>query len=416
MKNYITPFIISTMALTTSVQAGETTSIGSTPSEIQPLAPSLEHSDTPEYFKFSLDSRLRYESRIQQGFDHSDALTLRIRPGLRILPNKILSAFIESEHTTVIADDFRASNPALNPFRANNTQIIDAENNEINQAYLQLQHKGLQARVGRQRIKLDNLHLVGNAGWRQNEQTFEAASLSYKKNDLFLYYAYANQLNRVFGSEATGNQKKLEGDMNLINLSTKIGEAKVGGYAYLLEFDTIASFANSNTYGVQIDYDGLHAEYAYQTESGSKASYNADYLHVHYTKELGNINYKAGVEYLEDGFVTPLAALHGPNGYADAFVSARRGIPGNDWDGLTDIYGVAETKVAGVNVQLALHYFMDDSLSDSYGWETDLTISREISKNLTLVGKSAYFVGDDSRGNIFADDIIQNSVQLDYKF
>lgn len=408
MKNILPQLPLSFVILTGAIQAGETITNSV---ELNIPTPASSASD---YFKLSLNARLRYESRIEQGFDHSDALTLRTRPGINILPGRMFSAFIQSEHTTVIADDFRASNSALNSFRANNTQIIDPESNEVNQAYLQFEHEGLTARLGRQIITLDDLRFVGNAGWRQNEQSFEGISLNYEKDDISLYYAYADQINRVFGSEARGNQRKLEGDMHIINASTKVGDYKIGGYAYLLEFDQVASFANSNTYGTQIDYRGFHAEYAYQTESGNKDSYNADYANVHYTQESGNVTYKVGVEYLEEGFITPIAALHAHNGHADVFVTGRRGITA--WDGLTDIYGIASSEIAGFKVTAGVHYFMDDSLSDTYGWETDLVVSKKISKNLTFVAASAYFVGDDGNNNIYEDDVIQNSIQLDYKF
>lgn len=401
MKNKLSPLILSSVLLAGPLSA-----------EIHIEEPA--EASISDYFKLSLDTRLRYESRIQQGFDHSDALTLRARPGVHILPNSIVSAFVESEHTTVIADDFRASNSTLNPFRANNTQIIDAESNELNQAYLQLKHQNFTARIGRQRIQLDNLHFVGNAGWRQNEQTFEAVSLNYEDSKYFFHYSFANQLNRVFGSEARGNQRKFEGDMHLINASVKVGESKIGGYAYLLEFDAPATFANSNTYGAQIDYRGFHAEYAYQTESGDKEAYGADYAHVYYASKTHNLNYKFGVEYLQEDFVSPTAALHGPNGYADVFIAARRGIPGNELDGLADIYGSVSTQINSIKLQGDVHYFFDDSFADSYGWEVDFVISKKISDNLTVLGKSAYFVGDER--NIFNQDVIQNSVQLDYKF
>lgn len=376
----------------------------------------IEKSDA-NYFKFSLDARLRYENRNQQSLDRSDAFTLRARPGITLLPDRFISGFFETEHTVLIGEDFRASNNTLRPFRANNTQIVDPESNEVNQAYLQLEHEGLKSRVGRQRIRLDNLLFVGNAGWRQNEQTFEAFTLDYKKNNLSLYYGYASQINRVFGSEAVGTQRKLEGDMHLINASTKIGEVKLGGYGYLLDFNTAAEFASSNSYGIQLDYKGFHAEYAYQTEAGDRASYGADYAHFSYTKDIGNVTYKGGVEYLEDEFVSPIAALHGGNGYADVFIPARRGIPGNDWDGITDLYAVVKTDVGSVNLEMVAHYFWNDSLSSSYGWELDLVLTKKLAKNLTLVTSSAFFFGDDGAdNNLFNDDVIQNSIQLDYKF
>ncbi|MGJ8676400.1 MAG: alginate export family protein [Akkermansiaceae bacterium] len=410
MKNKITHLFVSSLALAGAVNAGETMM------ETPPIAPVASSESLSDYFKFSLAATLRYESKIEQAFDHSDALTLRVRPGITILPGKMFSAFVETEHTVAAVDDYTVGSPTLDPFTPGNAAILDPENNELNQAYIQLKNDGFTARLGRQRIILDNAAFIGNVGWRQNEQTYDAISLSYKNADTTLYYAYATQANRIFGTDALGALKVLDGEMHFINGSTKVGEAKVGGYAYLLDFSDGISFpdASSNTYGVQVDYKGFHAEYAYQTDAGDKADYNSGYAHLTYTKKAGSVTYKGGIEYLEEDFVTPLATVHAFNGFADRFIAHRLGLPGTNWEGLVDIYGMASTKVGGVVVKGFVHYFMDDSASDAYGWETDLVLVKKLSDNLTLLGKAAYFVGDDD--NIFNRDIIQTSVQLDYKF
>lgn len=410
MKKHITPILLSSIIISGTAQAGE----------VMTEAPVIAPEPTlPEYINFSLNARLRYESRIIQGLDHSDALTLRVRPGFTILPDSKLNFFFETEHTLALVEDFQVGTPQsanFEPFRANNAPIADPETNEINQAYIQYKDGGFTAKAGRQRIILDNAAFIGNVGWRQNEQTYDAISLSYKTDTYSLYYAYAQQANRIFGSDATDAVRELEGDMHFINASAKINDAKLGAYAYLLDFTDGVSFpgANSNTYGLQLDYNGLHAEYAYQTDAADgQADYDASYAHLFYKKKVGGVTYKAGVEYLEDGFVTPLATVHAFNGFADTFIANRLGLV-NTWEGLTDIYGMAATKVGGVTVKGFLHYYMDDSLSDAYGWEADLVLVKKLTDNLTLLGKSSYYVGDEDNG--FANDIIQTSVELGYKF
>ena len=406
MKRNITQLALSSLILTGAIQAEDS---------VVDIPTSAEES-LSDYFKLSLNARLRYESKIEQGFDHSDALTLRVRPGVTILPGKMFSAFIETEHTVAIGEDFRALNDTLDPFRANNAQIIDPETNELNQGYIQLKNGGFTLKGGRQRIILDNAAHIGNVGWRQNEQTYDGVSLDYKTSDYSLYYAYASRANRIFGSEAEGAFRELEGDMHFFNASANVGASKVGVYSYLLDFSEGLAFprANSNTYGIQFDGNGFHAEYAYQTEAGDQDSYNASYGHLTYTKKAGSVTYKAGVEYLEEDFKTPLATVHAFNGFADRFIAHRLGLPGAEYDGLTDIYAMASTKVKGVVVKGFVHYYLNDSLSDAYGWEADLVLAKKLSDNLTLLGKSSYYVGDDD--NTFDRDIIQTSVQLDYAF
>ena len=45
----------------------------------------------------------------------------------------------------------------------------------LNRLQVQYKSKPLTVTLGRQRINLDDQRFVGNAGWRQNEQTFDAA-------------------------------------------------------------------------------------------------------------------------------------------------------------------------------------------------------------------------------------------------
>ena len=403
MNNYIKHTLLSSIALSSVAYAGE------------PLTESpfpLATPEVPEYLKLSLNARLRYESRIIQGFDHSDALTFRVRPGLTILPNSKLNFFFETEHSIALAEDF---NSTVDPIRANNAVIADPETNEINQAYFQYKDGGFSAKVGRQRIILDNAAFIGNVGWRQNEQTFDAASLSYKGDDFSLYYAYSNQVNRIFGDDAVGTNRQFEGDLHFINASKSFNDLKLTAYGYLLDFDTAVALS-SDTYGLAVDYKGLHAEYAYQTDAGDNpTSFDASYAHVTYTHKAGGVTLKGGVEYLEEGFRTPLATVHAFNGFADNFIGGR--ITGGIADGLTDIYGVASTKLDnGIVLKGFLHYFLDDSIDESYGWEADLVAVKKLTENVTLLGKFSYFVGDDDSSNPFQNDIIQTSVQLDYKF
>jgi hypothetical protein len=58
--------------------------------------------------------------------------------------------------------------------------VADPGNGELNR--LQLQYRGINNAIvtlGRQRITIDDQRFVGNSGWRQNEQTFDAVRFEY---------------------------------------------------------------------------------------------------------------------------------------------------------------------------------------------------------------------------------------------
>ncbi|MGJ8656352.1 MAG: alginate export family protein [Akkermansiaceae bacterium] len=396
-----------------SAQAGEHEAISVTPEK------------GPDFIKFFANARLRYEARNEQGFDASHAVTLRLRPGFELFPDEALSFYVESENTLALVDDYQVGTPQsanFTPFEANNTVISDPETNEINQVFLKYSNDNFTGKVGRQRIILDSAAFIGNVGWRQNEQTYDAVSLNYKQSDFNVFYAYANQVNRIFGVDGSGAVQALEGDVHLLNASLAKGDDKFGGYAYLMDFsDQGAGFpvnASNNTYGVYTDLkksSGMyHLEFAYQTEAGSKADYDALYGAASFIKKVGSVSFTAGVEHLGDGFVTPLATVHAYNGFADAFIGNRLGLA-DSWDGLNDIYLKAVTKVADdIVLKGSLHHFRDDSLSSSYGWEADLVAVKPINENTKIIGKFAYFMGDDD--SVFQNDISQFSLQLDYSF
>ncbi|MEO1855897.1 MAG: alginate export family protein [Rubritalea sp.] len=382
-----------------------------------------------EWFKFSIDARTRIEQRNQQGADNSWAGTLRIRPGFFLGKEEGFAAFVETEHTLAFIDDYRVGSPQsakFSPNKPGNTPIADPENNELNQLYAQYKGHGALARVGRQRLIYDNAAFIGNVGWRQNEQTVDAGLLDYKKEAFQLKYAYANRVNRIFGSDASGAVKALEGDAHLFNGSYNFNEHKFTGYAYLMDFsEQQFARASNNTYGVSLDYSltggNLHTEFAYQTEAGKQSEYEDVYAHVFYGNKINSFTYKFGVEYLGEDFVTPLATVHAYNGFADVFIGDRLGLTsdakGNKWDGLTDIYASVGTQIpGGIALTGFVHGFFDKDVDQFYGFELDLVAAKKISDDLKAVAKYAYFFGDNDTTNKFDDNIAQLSVELNYTF
>ncbi len=382
---------------------------------------SQEESKVSDLLSFSLDARARYEFRERDGSDASHAGTLRFRPGLTLFPKKDLSFFVESEHTFALLRDFQAGtgqSANFSPFNANNTDIADPENNELNQAYLKYKiNKFASITAGRQRYNLDNTAFIGNVGWRQNEQTLDAISIKGSYNGFNYSYAIGDRVNRIFGNDGTGAVQALEGTFHLLNGSYKLDDTiKVGGYVYLMDFDQ-GGFASNNTYGaytdIQTSTGNYYLELAYQTEAGDKADYDALYGHATWTKNFGSVSVKAGVEYLGDGFITPLGTVHAFNGFADAFIGNRLGLV-NSWDGLTDFYVGASTKLNDVVLKGTVHSFYDDSLSDEYGWEVDMVAIKPINESTKILAKAAYFISEDN--SPFSNDIKQFSIQLDYSF
>ncbi len=385
-----------------------------------PVPPVTNEPDAYSWLTPTIDIRTRYEYREMDMDEASHALTARARVGLLAGDFNGFSAFGEIEANYALVDDYQAGGGA-DPMVPNNTQINDPENVELNRAWLQYKASGFTAKAGRQRIIRNNAAMVGNVGWRQNEQTFDAASLAYAGDGFNLFYAYSNRAQRIFGDDAVGAAHEFEGDFNFIDGDIKTNFGTVGGYVYLVDVDNNANVGESNTFGAYITSGGLHAELAWQdgtTALNGMGDYDSFYGHLKYSKKMGGATYGVGLEYLESYFKTPLATVHAFNGFADAFALQRIGLndAGGAYDGLSDIYlsYVRPGMPWDTTFKGFVHYFLDDGFSDSYGWEVDAILAKKFDDNLSGLIKAAYFMEDDGVGGY--EDIQQVSVQLDYKF
>lgn len=407
-----TSWIIATGLLSGLATAGD---------DVSPPAPPVTNEpDAYSWLTPTLDIRTRYEFRDIDGYDASHALTARARVGLLAGDFNGFSAFGELEATYALIDDYMAGGGA-DPYVPNNTPINDPENIELNRAWLQYKGHDFTAKAGRQRIIRNNAAMVGNVVWRQNEQTFDAASLAYAGECYNLFYGYSNRAQRIFGDDAVGAAKEFEGDFHFIDGDIETGFGKLGGYVFLVDVDNNANVGESNTFGAHLSNGPFYAELAWQdgtTALNGRGDYDSFYGHLKFAKKLGGATYGIGLEYLESYFKTPFATVHAFNGFADAFALQRIGLNdmGGAYDGLSDIYvsyvrpGLPwDTTFKGF-----AHYFLDDGFSNSYGWEVDAVLAKKFDDHLSGIAKVAFFMEDDGSGGY--EDIQQFSVQLDYTF
>ena len=399
-----TTALFAPLVMATSLQAG--TSI-----------PALSPAPSTPWIVPTLDARLRYEFADVEGFDASHALTLRIRPGLKTREWAGFSGFIEGELTGAAIRDYNGGAIGAEPFDPFNSTIVDPQTAEFNQAYLQ--YKGFDSIVkfGRQRIIYDNAAFIGNSGWRQNEQTFDAISLSYQSHfGLTFNYAWLDQVNRVFGSEADGIASNAPCDTHLFNASyTGIENLTLGGYVYLMDFKDIGTTGwNNDTYGLSADTKlqeiKLHGEAAFQQNAGPLNDRDALYFHVNATHSLGSGLLTAGIEHLDEGFQTPLATLHAMNGFADATDLLRAlGTHG----GLTDMYLSHSTPLPwGLKWTNLAHAFGDNELGTSIGFGFDSLLVKKFNEHFSSTAMLGYFDSSDARYL----DTTRFSLQLDYSF
>lgn len=358
--------------------------------------------------KASIDFRLRYENVSQDNaLKDADALTLRTKLNFKTATYNNFSGFVEFEDSRSIGiDDYNDTNGN----GAGYSVIADPETTELDQAYVQYKAGAVTAKLGRQVITFDNHRFVGHVGWRQDKQTFDAASFNYTAKDKFsVSYAYVTKRNRIFGEE-----KDLDSKDHLLNASLQTGVGKLTGYSYLLEIDEGAD--NSlDTYGVRLSGGkkvgggklSYTAEYANQSSEAGGNDYDASYLLAELGYTVSGITYKGGYELLGSddgmyGFSTPLATLHAFNGWSDQFL-------GTPAQGLQDLYVSAAGKAMGGKWFVAYHdYSADESTStvDDFGSELNVSYGRAFNKTFSGGIKfSAYSAGDSATGKVDTDKL-----------
>ncbi|MDJ0850822.1 MAG: alginate export family protein [Myxococcota bacterium] len=360
---------------------------------------------------FSVKLRPRYEYAKIDGSDPGHAFTLRAAIGFGSRTWKGFSFFVEGEGIASADRDWYFDGTR----RPNGRSFIpDPPGIDLNQGYVHYERTDwtTNLRAGRQRILLDDQRFVGNVGWRQNEQTFDAALVStgLGRRDLRLTYAYLFRILRVFGDAGPPPTRDFDSTSHAVNVRwSGLPQARVTGFAYLLDFDE-APLESSNSYGLRVagaleldspwrlDYS---LSYAFQTDGGDNPR---DY-EAHYAWVEGALAHEAlgrgavGFELLgSDGgrasFRTPLGTLHKFNGLADAFLD--NGGP----DGLRDLFVRIQPELPWrLGGELAFHQFWADEGGRDLGWELDAYLSRPLTRYVTVLAATAYFRRTTSRAD-----------------
>lgn len=355
--------------------------------------------------QWGLDFRHRIELVDEDGFSKdAKASTLRTRLNLKTGRYNGLQAFIEfSDVREIGLDDFNAGAGAT-PNRGRFPVVADAEDTRVNQAWLGFMPvDDLELRAGRQRIKLDNDRFIGNVGWRQNEQTYDGASLKWSPDRWRLFYSYVGHVNRIFDSDVSAGDH--DHDTHLVNAAFAVADGHtLTGYLYNIEDNDQQAFSN-RTFGLR--YNGTRAmgpnlplnwlvEFARQVDAGDNpVDYSANYFHARADVEL-NPRFKpvlgferlAGSRNPGKAFRTPLATLHAFNGWADRFLAT----PDR---GLDDFYAGFTGNQGRFGWNLTWHRFQTETGSTTLGDEFDGSLSVRLHRTSSLLVKVAHVAEDD---------------------
>ncbi|MGD9981389.1 MAG: hypothetical protein AB7H66_06130 [Hyphomonadaceae bacterium] len=361
-----------------------------------------------EHGDWIVDARLRYESVSQDGLRDANAVTLRTRLGYETPAWRGFRLLGELEGVAQLNDDFNDTVNGATTYPI----VADPETFELNR--LQLSWSGAEGRravLGRQRIVLNNARFVGNVGFRQNEQTFDALRLEARPfGHAALTYIYIDNVRRVFGDDSP--QGEWDSDSHVLQADLDLPLGKASAYGLWLDFRSDAPAQSSQTYGLRWSSEWnsaplrprLTLEAATQSDyRGNGGNFDLGYQHAELALRPDRWTITAGGERLEGddtrGFSTPLATLHAFQGWSDVFLNTPP-------DGVRDLYaGVSYTTEPWlgqrpVTFAVVAHSFTDDDGGADFGSELNASARMALTENVSLEAKAAFFEGDDAR---FAD-------------
>lgn len=412
---------------------GSTTWNDSCAQDATPLLESLRTS------KPIIDARMRAEFVDQTPFaEDAEAATLRLRAGFESGQAWNTTLLAEGEFVTPFDGNYRPD-PAR-PTRTAFPVVADPESYEVNR--LQLTNTtlpGTTLTLGRQRILLDDQRFVGNVGWRQNEQTFDAVRVVNKSvRTLTVDATYLNQVNRVFGPDSP--QGRWHGDGWLGNVAWQLPIIRLTTLAYVLDFEPLTRFPGSSavqaaalnpervstaTYGARLSGEraiasfklGYAATYAQQGDYGSNPlHFDLDYYSAEMIGTFGRCGLTLGNEVLQGdgttGFATPIATLHPFNGWADKFLTT----PAN---GLDDRYAGVSYALKGTGVfdalsaTLVYHEYSTQKLDADLGTEMNVQLQAKVERFSGVI-KFAAYEAHEGRTPAAYQDTTKLWLQLEY--
>ena len=385
------------------------------PADPLPAEPSLAQAITGGHLL--VDVRSRYEFVDQQKTatltDNAEAYTVRTRIGWETAFWNGLQMVVEGKAVRDLAAERYAVNvpgattPPLNGAdRARYPLVNDPETTELERA--QLTWKSIEAfevTGGRQRILIDDQRFVGDVGWRQDDQTFDAVRTDVKLGQVRLFYAYLFHINRILGT-----QRDWDSDSHLVNLVWSPATAlQLEGFLYALDFSNSAA-NTSLTKGLKVSgaYPAgpvklaYHATFARETDyRHATTPYGLDYWSGDIAASAGMFSGRASYESLQGngvrGFITPLATTFQFQGWADAFVQPLGGDK-SFVDGLKDFNLTFDVKpplsaphLFKPDLMVVWHDFHDQRTGAALGREWDALAQANLTKRLTAQLRFANF-------------------------
>lgn len=370
--------------------------------------------------EFIFQGKLRYWYANQANLKASHAFTFGTNYGYLSKTYKGFQVYVEGESVVALTPDLYFDGINEETDRTNVTDPETFELNKLRVSYTDtLNNTFLELKVGRQGATIEDERFIGNVSARQDDQTFDAATLKLQNDQkgLSLEYAFFYQINRLVAEAADWRSNSHAFMLGYF----KHPKARVGLFGHLLDFQEDAPDKSSKTFGITLDRATLPQDrtalayktaFAYQSDYGDNpTAFGAYFVNA----ELGVSFPKVGTFILgyelassDEGrasYQFPLSTGQRLHRISDVFIDPPA-------DGLHNPYVTAEFKniVWGIGGWLGYHLYYSEEANTLLGHEIDLVLYRPIIPNL-LRAELTYssFFGEDVSYqdlNIVALDIV----------
>ena len=254
--------------------------------------------------KISLNLRYRYEEVDRQ----ASTIPARPRPfaplsAIELFRGNAWPAFVEFEDIRNLGLSNEHNNLGAGSLWngvSDRPVIADPPLTEVNQAYLDWKPlDALPIRGGRQEIIVDNSRFIGNVGWRQNHQSFDAAKIHFTGiKNLDLGLTYIAQQRTVTGASSPMSTGHLDGAYKFSGVGT------LRAYYLSIDYDQ-EPFGSSRQAPIGASFAGkaklsdalnltYRLELAQQNDTGDNPeSVDADYIRADLGFKVGTASFRS---------------------------------------------------------------------------------------------------------------------------
>jgi hypothetical protein len=343
------------------------------------------------------NNRTRYETIEQKGYAMGgEAITARTQLGWQSLQDGAFRFLVEGEVVSAFKSDYNSTVNGKTQYPV----IADPKSAQINRLMVVWRRSDeTELTLGRQTVIIDNGRFVGDANFRQTEQTFDGLKVtSLTLRPLNLTYGHFRRVNRVFGNESP--QGHWDGNLDLFHVSSRTPVGLLSAYVLLMNFD-LARFQSTATTGGRLSGERVLSEsavFTYAAEWAGQHDYRSNPAHFNLTYYglsggvkkgafVGNIAFEQLGSDGIHGFQTP---LHGYQSWADVFWFTPA-------TGLADTYVTTAWNLASplgaktLRVFTGWHDFRAATGTKRYGHEINAAATLQLTNKLAVAVQTSVF-------------------------